>query len=196
MKRVTTRGMHVPRTGAGLPVVPTAAVLPVQIHASADQPTALLVAVDERADALRAVLGSASLTLDGYRTWTEKLGGKGLFGRGVRHRSTATGTIRLPLDPDDGYRERVTALEGLRERLAPLEDDELRVGEAAYVLDDPEVHRAALLARIRSRVDAVAEAFGLAIVGLELGTDIEVSVTGPAAAEVHLSATARLGPLA
>ncbi|MCO4771124.1 MAG: hypothetical protein KDA24_13905 [Deltaproteobacteria bacterium] len=188
--KTTTQTFSVNQCVAGLAVRPTCARLPVRLSCSAPSPTAALAAIRRRAKPL-ATCG-ATLEWDGYGGTTEKLGGKGLLGQGVRYRATASATLKLSFAEADDWLARTAALESLRERVSSHEGDECRIGAAVYLVEDLEQHRPALLEAIRAKVQPAADAFGLRVAELELPVELSVTVSGPAHARVHTEARVRL----
>jgi hypothetical protein len=191
MKTVTPR-LRAHGTTTGIEVKPTVALLPLRLTVARGDHTGALQALRSRADAVAAAAAPAEVTLHGFEARTSKVAGSALFGRGVRHDATATGTLRLPLDPRADWLARVTAVQALRERVHGLEDAELTVGVAKWIVEDPESHREALLARLAERIRVTETALGLVLDGVELGSDLHVDVQGPALAVITLSAGLKL----
>lgn len=189
----TTASIDIETTSAGIRTKPDAVEVPVRMQARAADPVAAAEALAELGARLSSAVDGAEVEAVTYRSWTEKLVGSGFRGRGVRFHAEAKVVIRRDCCPEAGFAERVVRLEQLRAALHPLDDgDSLHVGEARWVLRDPEPHRSAAARELGQRIDAAAKQLGLPLGAVELG-ELEVRVIGPDAATVRLKARVWLG---
>ncbi len=183
--------------GPGVDVQPDLAELPIRIDVRAGSPSDLPEQIAALQQRMASAVGpDASVELAGYRSWTEKLGGKSLFGRGVRYVARATGRVCLPMAPDADFLQRTRAVEAVRATVETLSDEvgaAIQVGECAFRVSDAEQHRPAVLAQLQQRLTAACPAFGLAVERLDLGSELTVDVRGPALARIRMPVTAVLG---
>lgn len=185
----TTRNIRANDRVPLLTVAPDHAVLGFTLRLSTAKGPELPTLVRQAVDTVAAAASSASVEMVGYRSWTEKLAGKSLFGAGVRSAAQATGRIVLPLAEADDLFARITAVESLRARLQAVDmgEVEFEFGECEYTVRDRERHRPAAIEALRRHIDASTG--GLEVARIELDPTLSVEVQGPTEAHVELSAT-------
>ncbi len=190
MLKTTTR-IRVCSEERGLLVKPDQLLLPVRIRVHGPKPEAAAKAFE----ALTAAVAEAcahQVRHEGYKSWTEKLAGKGAFGRGARHHIEDLCVCVVPLPEAWSFTQRVTALEALRGRLHALDESALQFGEAQWVVSKPKQHHPALLAALREELDRVTTALALDVVGATLHP-IQVQIFGPDRAELSMEAEWHIG---
>ncbi len=187
----TTERLPTRIRSALLEVAPDHAVVPFRFKTAAATSAAILREIETVARTLAEAVPAARVELEGYGSQTQKLGGKGLFGGGVRTAAQVSGRVVLPMAPKADFMARVTTVEELRGRLeaVDLHEGSLGVGECQFALIDRESHRVAAYAALRARADRLAEAYGLTVERLVTTGELSVEIAGPCAAFVSLDAT-------
>lgn len=187
----TTQRLPTRIRSALLEVAPDHALVPFRFKTTAPSSADILSEIETAARGLAQAAPLATVELEGYGSQTQKLGGKGLFGGGVRTAAQVSGRVVLPMDPKADFMARITIAEDLRARLeaVKLDDGTLGFGECQFALLDREANRLAACAALRARADLSAHACGLTIDRLEITGDLSVEIAGPCAAFVSLDAT-------
>lgn len=194
--KATTQRITVSTSQRGHPVAPDQLLVPVQLHIQAATPTAAAARLCAVIAEIEQAAG-ASVRHEGTRSWTEKLLGKRVLGRelgaGVTHHIHDVCVCVVQAPTNWGFAQRIQEQEALRERLAALAmDDEVQLGEARWVVSQPEAHRERLLQALRQEVDLITHTLGLPVTGATLDP-ITVTVHGPAHAELTIASEWTIG---
>jgi exoribonuclease R len=188
----TTRNIRVHDQVPLLEVAPDHAVVGFTLQLSAAKGSGLPALLQRAVEVLQSAAALGQVEVSGYRSWTEKLAGKGLFGSGIRSNAQASGCIVLALSEDDDLYARIAAVEALRARLEEVSLDEVafEFGACEYSVRNREQHRAAVVEALQRHIEASAGS--MRVVQVELDPTLTVDVQGPTRAHLGLSATAVL----
>lgn len=187
----TTQRLPTRIRNALLEVAPDHAFVSFRFKGVASTSAGILREVEAVAQRLAEAAPSARTEFEGYASQTQKLGGKGFFGGGVRTAAQVSGRVVLPLDAAADFMIRLAAIEDLRARIegVQLDDGSLGVGECQFAVLDREGARAAACKALRARADLMALNCAMTVDRLEIAGDLSVEIAGPTAAFVSLDAT-------
>lgn len=186
-------GVHAPSARGTVKVLPDRAQVSVRIKVDESDPAAAPKALEGALSRLADLVSPAMLVPVSYRSSSEKLASKSLFGGGSKVTAEAVCRVELPLDPEDGFVARAVALESLRDSLQAISLDgaTVTVGDSRFTVSDPEQHRAAATAALHDQLTQAARACSMRLDRLELSTSLDVGIAGPCEAYVSVSGTAQ-----